>query len=169
MRNAQHPNISDHRLTRFLTLVWLRVLRMAGRLLVGEAPYREDLNAFSRFVAAFILIRAARSIERGKAAPSPRPSRAPPGFRKRALPTPFALVRAAAGSRLRRQLRGRDALAHISALIAAILNLNSLVARTAQRLERRLTRLRPIELAYAAADARAGLPSARQAQSADTS
>jgi hypothetical protein len=62
MRNAPHPIMSDHRLTRFLTVVWLRLLRMAGRLLIGEAPYREDLNAFSRFVAAFILIRAARSI-----------------------------------------------------------------------------------------------------------
>jgi hypothetical protein len=172
MRNPTKPPppITDHRLARFLTLVWLRLLRMAGRLLVGEAPHREDLNAFSRFVASFLIIRAARSMGAARQpARTTRPASAPPGFNRRKLPAPFAYLRAAVGSKLRRRLRGRTALAHISALIAAILNLDALTAAFAKRLQRGLTRLRPLVLMHAHADVLTGLVFAREPHAQDSS
>ena len=158
MRKAAKPLpiISDHRLGRFLTVVWLRLMRMAGKLLLGEAPYREELNAISRFVAAFLIIRAARAIGAKHTRGAARPANAAPGFVRRKLPTPFACNRAIAGSKLRRQLRGRSAFAHVSALIRAILNLDALTAQLVKRLKRRLTRLRPLVLVHAYAEACAG-------------
>jgi hypothetical protein len=165
-----NPRNIDHRLTRFLTVVWLRLLRMLDRLLVGEAPYREDLNAMSRFVAAFILIRACKQLDPSpRPAPRERPADAPPGFKRRAPAKCYAFVRAAVGSKLSRRLRGRTAFAHIAALIRAILNLDALTAQLIRRLKRRLTRLRPLVLVHAFADAPAGLAFASAPQAADSS
>lgn len=150
------PIITDHRLTRFLTLVWLRLLRMAGRLMFGIAPFKDELNAFSRFLAAFILIRAVDRADDGRSAPArptPRPANAPPGFRRRVARKTFAFVRIAVGAKLWRSLRGRSAFAHVSALIRAILNRYALALRLALRLKRGLRRLSPLVLTHAFADA----------------
>ncbi len=155
------PLITDHRLTRFLTLVWLRLLRMAGRLMFGVAPFKDELNAFSRFVAAFVLIRAVRLADSPRRAPprrTRRPANAPHGFRRRRARKSFAFVRIAVGAKLWRALRGRSAFAHISALIRAILDRDSLAARLAQRLKRGLSRLSPLVLTHAFADALTGAP-----------
>lgn len=150
MSIATNPLNIDRRLTRFLTVVWLRLLRMLAKLFTGEAPYREDLNAMSRFVASFILIRACQRLDPDpRPAPPERPANAPPGFHRRKPARSFAFVRAAVGSKLRRRLRGRTAFAHIAALIRAILNLDALIAQLVKRMKRRLTRLRPLVLAHA--------------------
>ncbi|MGH6952448.1 MAG: hypothetical protein ACREH4_16410, partial [Vitreimonas sp.] len=169
MSIAREPHITDHRLTRFLTVVWLRLLRMLGNLIVGEAPYREDLNAMSRFVAAFILIRACKQLD---PTPAPmrlrqRPANAPSGFVRRKPRKRFAFVRTAVGANLWRRLRGRTAFAHIAALIRAILNLDALIARLAERMKRRLTRLAPLVLTYAHADALAHACARSAAQAHD--
>ncbi|MGH6951798.1 MAG: hypothetical protein ACREH4_13060 [Vitreimonas sp.] len=70
----------------------------------------------------------------------------------------FAFVRIAVGSRLWRSLRGRSAFAHVSALIRAILNRDTLAARLAQRLKRGLRRLSPLVPTHAFADALSGAP-----------
>ena len=44
MSIATEPRNIDHRLTRFLTVVWLRLLRMLGALIVGEAPGTVELR-----------------------------------------------------------------------------------------------------------------------------
>ncbi|MGH6949891.1 MAG: hypothetical protein ACREH4_03405 [Vitreimonas sp.] len=155
MSIATEPHITDHRLTRFLTVVWLRLLRMLGNLLVGEAPYREELNAMSRFVADYILIRACDRLDPNPTpAPHPhaRPANAAPGFHGRRPRKSHAFVRTAVGAKLWRRLRGRTAFAHIAALIRAILNLNALVDLIVKRMKRRLTRLSPLVLAQAHAE-----------------
>jgi hypothetical protein len=154
MSIATEPHNIDRRLTRFLTVVWLRLLRMLGKLLVGEAPYREDLNAMSRFVAAFMLIRACDRLEPrpASARPHTRPVNAPSGFRRRRPRKSQAFVRTAVGARLWRRLRGRTAFAPIAALIRAILNLGGLIDRLVERMKRRLTRLSPLVLAHAHAE-----------------
>ena len=170
MSIATSPRNIDHRLTRFLTVVWLRLLRMLGRLLAGEAPCREDLNAMSRFVASFILIRACRQLDPNpRRAPREPPANAAPGFTRRAPARSYAFVRAAVGSKLRRRLRGRTPLAHIAALIRAILNLGALTAQLVKRMKRGLTRLRPLVLVHAFADAPTGLALAPAPQAADSS
>ncbi|MGH6951170.1 MAG: hypothetical protein ACREH4_09870, partial [Vitreimonas sp.] len=143
MSIAKEPRNIDRRLTRFLTVVWLRLLRMLGNLLVGEAPYREELNAMSRFVASFALIRACDRLDPNPtpARPHPRPANAPSGFQRRRPRKSYAFVRTAVGAKLWRRLRGRSAFAHIAALIRAILNLNTLIDRLVERMKRRLTRL----------------------------
>ena len=169
MSIATNPLNIDHRLTRLLTVVWLRLLRMFAKLIIAEAPYREDLNAMSRFVASFILIRACQRLDPDpRPAPPERPANAPPGFHQRKPAKSFGFVRTAVGSKLRRRLRGRTAFAHIAALIRAILNLDALTAQLVKRMKRRLTRLRPLVLAYAIS---AALPALRAptAFAADTS
>ncbi len=163
MRTTPEPEplITDHRLSRFLTVVWLRLLRMAGRLMFGVAPFKDELNAFSRFVAAFILIRAVRLAGDPRRAPprrTSRPTNAPPGFRRRRARKSFAFLRSAVGANLWRHLRGRSAFAHISALIRAILDRDGLAARLAQRLKRGLRRLSPLVLTHTFADALTGAP-----------
>jgi hypothetical protein len=145
----------DDRLTRFLTVVWLRLLRMLGNLLIGEAPYRDELNAMSRFVASFILIRACRRLDPN---PAPkrlhtRPANAPPGFHRRRPRKSYAFIRTAVGAKLWRRLRGRTAFAYIAALIRAILNLDALIDRVVARMKRGLRRLSPLVLAHAHAEA----------------
>src|SRR5687767_9803113 len=133
------PIITDHRLTRFLTLVWLRLMRMAGRLMFGVAPFKDELNAFSRFVAAFILIRPVDLADDGRSAPvrpTRRPANAPPGFRRSRARKSFAYLRIAVGAKLWRALRGRSAFAHISTLIRAILDRDALAVCLAERLKR---------------------------------
>ena len=155
------PIITDHRLSRFLTLVWLRLMRMAGRLMFGSAPFKDELNAMSRFVAAFILIRAVDLADDGRSAPARfirRPVNAPPGLCQRRARKSFGFLRVAVGAELWRSLRGRSAFAHISALIHAILNRGALAARVAERLKRGFRRLSPLVLTHAFADALAGTP-----------
>ncbi len=170
MSIATDPFSIDHRLTRFLTVVWLRLMRMLGNLLTGEAPYRDELNAMSRFLAAFILIRACRQL-----GPKPpltrrheRPANAPSGFARRKCIKRFAFVRIAVGAKLWRGLRGRSAFAHIAALIRAILNRDALAAEVAARLKHGLTRLNPLVLTHAISDAAPALR-ASATLAADTS
>lgn len=161
MRTTQNPEpiITDHRLSSFLTLVWLRLMRMAGRLMFGVAPFKDELNAFSRFVAAFILIRAVDIADDGRNTPTRfarRPASAPPGFCQRQARKRFAFLRVAVGAKLWCSLRGRSAFAHISALIRAILYRDALAARLAERLKRGFRRLSPLVLTHAYADALTG-------------
>ena len=155
MSIATEPLDIDHRLTRFLTVVWLRLMRMLGNLLTGEAPFHDELNAMSRFVAAFILLRACNLLDPN---PSPmrrhgRPANAPAGFARRKCIKRFAFLRIAVGAKTWRRMRGRSAFEHIAALIRAILNRDALAAKVADRLGRGLTRLNPLVLVHACADA----------------
>jgi hypothetical protein len=142
--------MTDQSLTRGLALVWLHLVRMLASLRVGHAPHRTHLDLFSRFLASLLIIRAARRVP-SQPKRKPRPLNTPRGLRRRA--TPCAARRALIGSSMRRRLRGRDTLAHIAALIRAILNLDHLTAALARRFARRLTRLYPLVLAHAYADA----------------
>ena len=165
MSNAVPKPLTDHSLARGLKLVWLCLLRMLGNLRAGQSPARAHLTLFARFIASVLIIRAARSLP-PRPRCRPRPCNTPPGMRRRLLAV--APRRAAIGSVLRRRLRARDGLAHVAALIRAILHLDQLTAELARRLSRRLTRLSPLVLACARAQAITAWPALRPS-AADTS
>lgn len=152
------------------------MLAWIARLLLAPRPARRrhirrryslvSLTALSRLVRNLIIVRAVALADvRDRRAPPPR-NFARAGFRRRMRLS--NLARAAAGSRLRRMLRHRDAGQHIAMLLDALANLDAHAAMLARRARRGLTRLRPLTLAAPSPNALGGVPPPPPA-AADTS
>lgn len=122
----------------------------------------------ARLALVLIFIRAAEMApRRAKRQPGP-PGNALPGFKRRARPRGPRLVRACIGATLRRSLRANGVLARIARIAGALANIDAHAAALAPRLKRGLSRLCPLVLVHAFADALNAAP-ARHAPCADTS
>ncbi len=131
MRIAPKPELTDHRLARFmnwarLTLVWL-VGAFAG--LAGEVS-RRRLDCAARIVGQLIFLHVAARLR-------PRGSGIHRYGRLRAIG-----VRAVVGSALRRALRGKDFAARLIAILSVMRDATHHITKLSRRLRRGLTRLR---------------------------
>jgi hypothetical protein len=142
--------ISSHRLVRLIA--WARLaLAWAAMMLFSEdapRPTRRrirrygllSLDRLERLVRNLVLIRAAQLAR--------RPARrctfafAPAGFRRRRRTR--QLLRAVAGSRLRRALRDRDPAKRMARLVQALADIETLARRIVRRLPKGLTRVRAL-------------------------
>lgn len=146
MTSSQSTLISAQRLARLtawtrLALMWFAMFLFAPAALTNIRRLNRfgflSLDDLTRCVRDLIVIRAAQ-IMRTPPQPRQRFDYAQPGFRRRMHPR--QLIRAAAGSRLRRALRHRDMATRISILLAALRDLDAF----ARAIARKLTRLAPI-------------------------
>ncbi|WP_395647796.1 hypothetical protein [Terricaulis sp.] len=136
MRHAPITSVSDRTLTR-LTLwagLWLAQVLMwfACDSGPGQSIINKQLGRIARAIESIVLIRV---LKRWRIRRRPRPW----------LPArPDSWRRAAVGSALRRALRGRDIDARLTALNAALANLDRLTAHLLRRLRHGLSRRAPI-------------------------
>lgn len=148
MRAAPAPD-NAKRFQRLVTYAWLWLLAWAV-ILCADDGSRWRARA-RRGVRNLILLRAAALIG---VRPRPRHRHAPPpGFSRADVIPCGRILRAAFGAELRRRLRARGAGQALAAVFRALQDIEQLARAIAKRLPRGLTRLRPIRLAHAFADA----------------
>lgn len=164
------PAISAHRFARYVVWVRLMVVWVAGLLAPLHASPRQRgwhacTHPLARLVRDLILLRTAQ-LSRKRHPPFAVRNHARPGFRRRMRVR--QLLRAAAGARLRRTLRGRRPAQRLSLLLDALANIETHAARLVARARRGLTRLHPLTLVRALADPLPARP-APQPAAADSS
>lgn len=157
------PAISAHRFARYvlwvrLMIVWAAALLAPLRPNPRQVRQRGGLactHELARLVRNLILVRTAQ-LSRRRHPPIRLRNHARPGFRRRMRVR--QLLRAAAGARLRRALRGRAPAQRLSILLEALANIETHAASLVRRARRGLTRLHPLTLATPSADALRAAP-----------
>jgi hypothetical protein len=135
MQHVARSSISQHSLARLKTWagLWLQWFASVVFTWIDERTARGLLKSHGRVIGYLVFMHACAHV-----LPKARRRFAPHHLRRRAAPT--GVLRAWMGPELRRALRGRCVAAHFFALLTAMRDFESLVARMVKRLKRGLTR-----------------------------
>jgi hypothetical protein len=136
MQHLARSAISQHSLARLKTWagLWLQWFASVVFTWIDEHTARALLKSHGRTIGYLVFMHACARV-----LPKARGRFTPHHMRRRVSPS--GVLRAWMGPELRRALRGRDVVSHFFALLTAMRDFESLVARMIKRLKRGLTRL----------------------------